>query len=85
MAATAAWRLAPSSPNPLKWIADELPQQQNGYYEVIRLLGELGPAATIAVPALRKMRYSHGIMAHDYANDALQKIAPEYVSDPWRN
>ncbi|MBI3416604.1 MAG: HEAT repeat domain-containing protein [Verrucomicrobia bacterium] len=84
MAATAAWRLDPSSPNPLKWIADELPQQQNGYYEVIRLLGELDPAAKIAVPALQKMRYSHGIMAHDYANDALQKIAPEFVSDPWR-
>lgn len=85
MAATAAWRLDPSSPNPLKRIADELPQQQSGHYEVIQLLGELGPAAKIAVPALRQLRFSHDIMAHDYANEALQKIAPEYVSDPWRN
>jgi hypothetical protein len=85
MAATAAWRLDPSSPNPLERIADELPQQQSGHYEVIRLLGELGPATKTTVTALRQLRLSHGIMAHDYASAALQKIAPEYVSDPGRN
>ena len=41
--------------------------------------------ARVAVPALRELRYSRGIMAHDYANEALQKIAPECVADPWRN
>lgn len=84
MAATAAWRLDPSSPNPLKQIADELPQQQGGHYEVIRLLGELGPAARIAAPVLCQLQCTYDIVAREYANEALLKIAPEYVSDPWR-
>lgn len=84
MAATAAWRLDPSSPNPLNSITNNLSQQTAGHYEIVRLLGELGSAARPAVPTLRRLRYSRGIMTHDYAEDALQNVAPEYLSNPWK-
>ena len=84
MAATAAWRLDPSSPNPLNLITNNLSRREHGQYEIVRLLGELGPAAKPAVPTLLQMRYSRGLMMHDYVDEALRKIAPEYLTDPWK-
>jgi HEAT repeat protein len=84
MAATSAWRLDPSSPNPMPLIIDHLSQRESGQYEFVRLIGELGPSAREAVPVLRHLRYSRGIMMHDYAEDALAAVAPEYIRDPWR-
>jgi hypothetical protein len=84
MAATSAWRLDPASPNPMPLIIDHLAQREPGQYEIVRLVGELGPKARQAVPVLRQLRYSRGIMMHDYANQALQAVAPEYLYDPWR-
>ncbi len=84
MAAAAAWRLDSSSPNPLNLITNQLSLRDNGQYEIVRLLGELGPVARPAVPTLRRLRYSHGIMMHDYANETLQTVAPEYLVNPWR-
>jgi HEAT repeat protein len=84
MASTSAWRLDPSSPSPMPMIIDHLEQRESGQYEIIRLVGELGPSAREAVPVLRHLRYSRGIMMHDYANDALEKVAPEHLYDPWR-
>ena len=84
MARAAAWRLDPASPAPFKLISKHLAEEKNGFYEIIRLLEEIGPAASDAVPALRQLRYSRGIMAHDYATAALNAIAPEYVTDPWK-
>jgi RNA polymerase sigma factor (sigma-70 family) len=85
MAAASAWQLDPSSPNPMALIMDHLEQRENGQYEIVRLVGELGRSAREAVPVLRHLRYSRGMMMHDYANDALQAVAPEYLYDPWRN
>lgn len=84
-AAIAAWRLDPLAPNPLKRIVDELPKQATPCLAVIEVLGELGSAARATIPALQQMRYCHGVIAHDYANEALKKIAPEYVANPWLN
>lgn len=83
MAATAAWRLDPSSVNPLNAITNNLSRQIPGQYEIIRLLGELGPAARSTVPTLRQLRYSRGIMMHDYADEALRRIDPQKLSNPW--
>lgn len=83
MAATAAWRLDPSSPNPISAIANHLAVRESGQYEIVRLLGELGQAARPAIPTLRQLRYSRGIMMHEYAEDALKQIAPEYLVNPW--
>ena len=84
MAATAVWRLDPSSPSPLNLITNNLSRSEPGQYEIFRLLGELEPAAKPAVPTLLQLRYSRGIMMHDYADEALRKIAPEYLADPWK-
>ena len=84
MAATAAWRLDPSSPDPLNSITQNLSRHEHGQYEIVRLLGELGPVAKPAVTTLRQLRYSRGIMMHDYVDEALRKIAPEYLADPWK-
>jgi hypothetical protein len=84
MAAAAAWRLDPSAPNPIHSITNNLLVRQGGRYELVRLLGELGPAARPAIPTLKQLRYSHGIMMHEYANDALSKIDPEYLTNPWK-
>jgi len=84
MAATAAWRLDPSSPNPLNLITNNLSRSEFGEYEIVRLLGELGPAAKPAVPTLLQLRYSRGMMMHDFGNDALRKVAPEYLANPWK-
>lgn len=84
MAATAAWRLAPNSPNPIKMITNQLAHEDWGEYEIVQLLGELGPAAESALPTLLQLRYSRGDMMREYVNGALKKIAPEYLNDPWR-
>lgn len=83
MAATAAWRLDPSSPNPISTITNHLAAREPGQYEIVRLLGELGQAARPAIPTLRQLRYSRGIMMHEYAEDALRQIAPEHLVNPW--
>jgi len=84
MAATAAWRLAPKSPNPIGMITNQLTHEDRGGYEIVQLLGELGPAAESAVPTLLQLRYSRGDMMREYVNGALEKIAPEFLNDPWR-
>jgi hypothetical protein len=48
-----------------------LEQRESGQYEIVRLVGELGPSAREAVPILRHLRYSRAMMMHDYAIDAL--------------
>lgn len=84
MATTAAWRLDPTSPAPFALINEHLTEKKYGIYEIIRVLEEIGPAAKESVPVLRRLRYSRGTMAHDYATAALNSIAPEYVADPWQ-
>jgi len=85
IAATAAWRLDASSPNPLSLITNKLSKREYGNYEIVRLLGELGPVARPALPTLLQLRYSRGIMMHDYANESIGKIAPEYLTNPWQD
>jgi HEAT repeat protein len=84
IAAIAAWRIDPSQPNPLPRLADELLLETRMPYEVLQYLGELGPAARPAVPALRQLKASRGSIHYERLNDALGKIAPEYLQDPWR-
>ncbi len=83
MAATAAWRLDPSQPNPIKLlIALALGSPED--YEAIILLGELGQEARAAVPALLQLRYGRGVGPRYAAEAALESIAPEYLTDAWR-
>lgn len=84
IAAIAVWRIDPSQPNPLPRLADELLLETRMPYEVLQYLGELGPAARPAVPALRQLKASRGSIHYERLNDALGKIAPEYLQDPWR-
>ena len=84
MAVAAAWRIDPSSPEPINLITSHLSQPGTGQFEIVRLLGELGLAARSAVPTLRQLRYSRGVMMHDRASEVLQIVAPEYVINPWQ-
>ena len=84
MARAAAWRLDATCSPPFTEISKHLDKERNGYYEIIRLLEEIGPAAKETVPALRRLRYGRGSMAHDYAHAALNAIAPDYSADPWK-
>ncbi len=85
MALTFVWRLDPSSPEPFSVLTDVLSQLGTaGRYELVRPLGELGASGRPAVPALRQLLHSRGIMMHDYAREALETIAPEFLSDSWK-
>ncbi|MBX3733248.1 MAG: HEAT repeat domain-containing protein [Verrucomicrobiae bacterium] len=84
MAATSAWRIDPASPEPFSLLSNYLsPTSVFGRYEIVRLLGELGPAGRPAAPALRRLLYSRGIMMHDYAREALESVAPDILENPW--
>ena len=87
MIAAALWRIDPSRPNPTQRILQLLGGHIGKYsgYETIRLLGELGPAAEAAVPALLEAwKSSGGRMLRDYAMDALKEISPQTAANPWR-
>lgn len=84
IAALAAWRIDSSQPTPFPRLAEELLLETRMPYEVLQYLGEMGLAARPAVPALRQLKATRGSIHYERLNDALGKIAPEYLQDPWR-
>lgn len=84
VAALALWRIDSSRPSPFPRLAEELPLQPRMPYEVIQYLGSMGPAARPAVAVLRHMKATLGDINYERFSDAIGRISPEYLQDPWR-
>ena len=61
------------------------------FYPIILLFGIAGfviyrfrETRAMTLGQFLEMRYSRGLMMHDYVDEALRKIAPEYLTDPWK-
>jgi hypothetical protein len=84
MAAGAAWRLDPSSPNPLNMITNHLAQRERGQYEIVPIARGAWARCATDHPNLKTTPLQSWDLMHEYAEDALKQVAPEYLVNPWR-
>lgn len=85
MAAVAAWRIDQALPDDFTELSEFLlTNGASGKYELVQLLGEIGPEARVMIPVLQRLRFSRGSMMRDYAEAALARIDREYLSNPWK-